>query len=130
MCCSHEQIQTNDLNNLIHFCLSLSCHTASFTVLKKVFKDSYSGFIALTKLQPITWKLPSGAVVLKKIILLLQGTLVRVNNNGRTHLVVCWLLKYLMTNLIISICISTTSAGLIDSTMCTSTLCSPKLHFT
>lgn len=89
---SHQpHFQTIDLNNLVHLCLIILQH---HTVFKRVFKDPHSGFTALTKLQPITWKLPSAAVVLKKIILLLQGTLVRVNDNGRTHLVVCWLLKH------------------------------------
>lgn len=47
----------------------------------------------LTKAQAVPGKLPFAAIILKQIILLVQGTLIRVNDDGWTHLVVSWLLK-------------------------------------
>lgn len=47
----------------------------------------------LTELQTVTGKLPFAAVVLKKVVLLLQRILVWINDDRWTHLVVGWLLK-------------------------------------
>lgn len=49
----------------------------------------------LTQPQAVTGKLPFAAVILKKITLLLEGTLVRVDDDRWTHLILRWLLKVL-----------------------------------
>lgn len=50
-------------------------------------------WVELTKSQAVTGKLPLAAVVLQEIVLLLQWTLIRVDDDGRTHLILSRLLR-------------------------------------